>query len=327
MTKVIEQYLRENIDDRVRISPWKDKEKFPIFLRNIYLFHEMTILDTSCVLLEIIEEAPGVDMIQKQIKRIEELSNQQPVLYYKEITAYRRRSLIENRIPFVIENGQMYLPFLGLDLSRTPQNRDGVKKILNFSTSVQVAYLFFLYHKDTVLNTLTFAEKMGITGMTASRILNDLHNVKLITYEIAGMTGRSKEYRRIPDPEYFEIGRSYIKSPVKKVVYVKRAPENTLVAGLEALAELSMMNPPGHLVRAISRKQFDKEELEIITNSDIIKDENLVELEIWDYNPKQFTESKYVDMLSLYASLKDDKDERVEQALDEVLRGEPWYTG
>ena len=99
------------------------------------------------------------------------------------------------------------------------------------------------------------------------------------------------------------------------------------MAGLEALAELSMMNSPGHPVRAISLKQFKKEEFEIITNSDMIKDQNLVELEIWDYNPKQFTESARVDLLSLYASLKEDKNERVEQALDEVLRGETWYTG
>lgn len=327
MIKTIEQYLKENVDDRVRINPWKDIDKFPISLRNIYNFYEMTILDATCILLEIIDEAPGIDVIQKQIKRIKELSNQQTVLYYQEITAYRRKSLIENRIPFVIDNGQMYLPFLGLDLNKVLQDMGSVKKISTFSTSVQIGYLYFLYHKGAVLNTLEFAEKMGITGMTASRILNDLYNVKLITYEIGGKTGRSKEYRRSPDPEYFELGRSYIKSPVKKVVYVKRAPEDALVAGLEALAELSMLNPPDHRIRAISLKQFKNEELEIITNSDMIKDQNLVELEIWDYNPKQFTESAHVDLMSLYASLKEDKNERVEQALDEVLRGETWYMG
>ncbi|MCF8020028.1 MAG: plasmid pRiA4b ORF-3 family protein [Vallitaleaceae bacterium] len=42
----------------------------------------------------------------------------QIVLLYKDITRYRRKSLIENRIAFVIEDGQMYLPFLGLDLKK-----------------------------------------------------------------------------------------------------------------------------------------------------------------------------------------------------------------
>ena len=98
----------------------------------------------------------------------------------------------------------------------------------------------FGYRSDKSL----FAEKLGLTVMTASRALNDLYDANLLIYEIGGKTGRSKEYRRISDPEYFEKGRRFIKSPVKKVVYVKSAPAGTLVAGLEALAELSMINPP-----------------------------------------------------------------------------------
>ena len=176
------------------------------------------------------------------------------------------------------------------------------------------------------MNTTKFAEKLGFTVMTASRTLNDLYDAKLLTYEIGGKTGRSKEYRRIADPEYFENGRVLLKSPVKKVVYVARVPEGALIAGLDALAELSMINPSDHPVRAIGRGQLDNTNIEIIKNMDIVKDEKLVELQIWDYDPKKFTDKKYVDLLSLYASLKEEKDERIEQALEEVLRGETWYT-
>ena len=108
----------------------------------------MTILDTPCVLLEIIDETPGVDRIKKHIKRIKEISDQQIVLYYKKITRYRRKSLIENGISFVIEDGQIFLPFLFIDLKKASQYvEEGVKA---FSTSAQLAYLFFLYNKDAV---------------------------------------------------------------------------------------------------------------------------------------------------------------------------------
>ena len=324
MVKVAETYLQKNIDNHVIIKPWRDKNIIPVFLENIYKFYDMVILDVRCVLLEILDEVPGIDMVQKHIKRIEELTNRQSVLYYKDITRYRRKSLIENRIPFVIEDGQMFLPFLGLSLNKTCQNVEG--KARSFSISAQLAYLYFLYNKETVINTTEFAEKMGFTVMTASRALNDLYDAKLITYEISGKTGRSKEYRRIPDPQYFEKGQAYIKSPVKRVVYVKRAPEGALIAGLDALAGLTMLNPPEHPVRAINRGQMNKEDLEIIRNRDMIKDQKLVELEIWEYEPKQFTDKIYVDLMSLYASLKEEKDERVEQALKEALRGETWYT-
>jgi hypothetical protein len=171
-----------------------------------------------------------------------------------------------------------------------------------------------------------FAEKMECTKMTASRALNELYNANLITYEIGGKTGRSKEYKRLPDPEYFRKGRRYLKSPVKKIVFLETEPLAALTAGLDALAKLSMINPPGHPVRAIGREQFNTQKIEVIKNKDVIKDTQLVELQIWDYDPRQFSHTKYVDPLSLYASLKDENDERIEHALEEVLQAEPWYT-
>ncbi|KAB3524852.1 MarR family transcriptional regulator [Alkaliphilus serpentinus] len=323
MLKSLKAYLKENIDNHVTIKPLGDKNKFPVFLKDIYNLYEMIILDTTCILLEILDENPSINMIQKHIKRIEELTNQQIVFYYKKITRYRRKSLIENRIPFVIGDGQMFLPFLGLYLKNAPQYLE--EEVKTFSASTQLAYLYFLYHKDVVTNTTEFAKKIGFTVMTASRALNDLYNAKLLTYTIGGKTGRSKEYQRITDPEYFKKGREYIKSPVRKVVYVNREPEGALIAGLDALADLSMINPPSHPVRAISSEKLNKLEIEMIKNKDIINDDKLVELEIWDYEPTQITDKNHVDIMSLYASLKEEKDERIEQALEEVLRGEIWY--
>ena len=224
----------------------------------------------------------------------------------------------------MIEDGQMYLPFLGIDLKNTPQSVG--KEVKRFSISAQKAYLYFLYHQKEAVNATRFAQKMDFTLMTASRALKELYRVDLITYEVGGKTGRSKEYKRIPDTEYFRKGREYIKSPVRKVVYVKKEPAGALIAGMDALAAVSMLNPPDHPVRAISRERLNDINVDIVQHTDVIKDTKLVELQVWDYDPLQFSDSKYVDRMSLYASLKDENDERVEQALEQVLRVEPWYT-
>ncbi len=324
MTITAESYLKENVDDQVTIKPWHKEDTLPVFLRSNYNFYEMTILKTTCILMEITDEIPGINMLQKHIKRIETLTKREIVLLYKEISRYRRKSLIENRISFVVEDGQMYLPFLGLNLKKAPEQVK--REVKHFTTSAQLAYLYFLYHKSKVVNMTEFAEMMGLTKMTASRALNDLYHAGLITYEIGGKTGRSKEYKRIADPDYFLKGRIYIKSPVKKIVYVKTEPTGVLTAGLEALAALSMINAPGHPVRAIGKDRLKKQEVEIIENKDLIHDAHLIELQIWDYDPTQFSNKSHVDLMSLYASLKDENDERIEQALEKVLGGEIWYT-
>ncbi len=323
MVMTAETYLKENIDEQLTIKPWLNKNNFPIYLRDCYYFYEMMILGIQCILLEVIDEMPNIDQLKKHMKQIKNLTDRQIVLFYKDITRYRRKSLIENRIAFVIDDGQMYLPFLGLDLKKAQEHVE--EEVKGFTTPAQIVYLYFLYHKEEVVNTTEFAKKLGFNKMTASRALNDLYHANLITYEIGGMTGRSKEYKRIPDPDYFLRGRDYLKTPVRRIIYTKTKPLDALTAGMDALAGLSMINPPGHQIMAIDRNKLNKEQVEIVKNKDLIKDTKLVELELWDYDPGLFSKNCHVDLLSLYATLKEETDERIEQALEKVLRGEPRY--
>lgn len=320
---IIENYLKENIDERLVIKPWIRQNNLPIFLKNTYKFYEMLILKTQCILLEVVTETGNIDQIQKHVKQIENLTDLNVVLLYKNITRYRRKSLIENRISFVIENGQMYLPFLTIDLKKAEESIEEVKK---FTTPAQITYLYFLYHKDEVINTTDLAKKLGLNLMSVSRALNDLYAANLVTYEIGGMTGRSKEYTRTVDPDYYLKGREYLKTPVRKVIYTKTRPIDSLTAGMYALSELSMINTPDHPIMAIDRNKLDLELIEVTKNKDLINDTKLIELELWDYDPKLFSKQSHVDLLSLFASLKEEKDERIEQALEEVLRAESWYT-
>jgi len=321
---IAEPYLKENIDENITIKPWSEKNTLPLFLRNNYNFYEMTILRKRCILIEVLDDQPNIEQLKKHMKQIENQTDRQIVLFYKEITRYRRKSLIENRIAFVIEDGQMYLPFLGLDLKKVPEYVEN--KVKRFTTPAQIAYLYFLYNKEDIVNMTEFAEKMGFNKMTASRALNDLYHANLIIYEIGGKTGRSKKYKRAPDPEYFQNGKLYLKTPIRKTIYTKAIPSGALRAGLDALATISMINPPGHPVVAIDHNRLNDEQIEVVRNKDYIKDNQLVELQIWDYDPKLFSDEEHVDLLSLYISLKVDADERIEQALEEVLRGESWFT-
>jgi len=319
----LKSYLKENIDKNIKIKPWHKKDTLPFFLKELYDFHEMIILGKPCILVEIVEELPDVDMLQKHIKRIESVTDREIVFYYKEITRYRRKSLIQHRIPFLIEDGQMYLPFLGLDLKNKTQEVEIVEEY--FSPSTQLVYLYFLYNKNTKMSATDFSRKLKFTKMTASRALRDLYYAKLLTYEIGGKTGRTKKYNRISDPDYFINGRPYIRSPISKTVYVKTEPNGALIAGLDSLSKLSMLNPPDHPIRAMGLEEFRKKKIKIVENMDQVKDENLIELELWDYNPKLFSDKQHIDLLSLYATLKSQMDERIEQALEKVLRGERWY--
>lgn len=322
MIKKAESYLRETLDDSVIIKEWQGAHILPISLRETYSFYEATIDGTDILLMEVIRKIPRIELIKKHIKRLSVLSSRKVVLYYREITRHRRKVYIVNRIPFIIENGQFYLPFIGMDLKPTIAKAEKDSSV--FTTAAQVAYLYFLYHKDSVLSTGDYAKKLHVSDMTASRALSELHAKSLIVYETGGQTGRSKLYRRISDPEYLLRGKLLLKSPVNKTVYVDKLPDNVCVAGMEALAAISAINPPGHRIRAISREGYKRQKIEMCEDPGIIDESDLIEIQIWAYDPELFGNKEAVDTMSLYASLQDAHDERVEKELEMLMKGMKW---
>ena len=57
---------------------------------------------------------------------------------------------------------------------------------------------------------------------------------------------------------------------------------------------------------------------DVMTNN-LLDSENQMAVEMWRYNPHLLSKEDKVDELSLALSLRDDADERVEAAVDEML--------
>ena len=53
-------------------------------------------------------------------------------------------------------------------------------------------------------------------------------------------------------------------------------------------------------------------------------DPEAIEVEIWTYNPKLLAKGDVVDRFSLFLSLRDSKNERVEQALEQLMEAAEW---
>lgn len=319
-----ETYLKETLDTSATIKQWLKEDAFPVYFRNFYNFYELKLMNESYLLLEPKEKVPMLKDFVKHMKRIQEISDKLSILLLRRVTRQMRKNYIENRIPFIVEDYQMYLPFVGLDLKSAPERIKMVGE--RFSIATQIAYIVLLHDKERVITAGEFAEKIGYSLMTGSRALNELYDKKLVTYTVGGETGRTKMYKRIEDPNYFEMGQKFLRNPVKKIVYTKNNPSGALVAGLEALSKRSMLNPPDLPVRAVSLDCFRKLEMETLTKEEITGYEKLFELQIWEYDPKLFVEQNGVDLVSLYATLQDEKDERIELALENLLRREKWFT-
>ena len=66
---------------------------------------------------------------------------------------------------------------------------------------------------------------------------------------------------------------------------------------------------------AIDKKDIRAEEL----NQELIDPHEQVKIEVWKYPPYLFGTNSSVDPISLALSLRDEKDERIEGAVEEIL--------
>jgi hypothetical protein len=124
--------------------------------------------------------------------------------------------------------------------------------------------------------------------------------------------------------------RKILTSPVIKRVYVDKINGDPflLLCNASALPEYTNMNPSKQQYYAIERKAFYKLQKDgALLNPN--NDEGKLCLEVWKYDPLVLVgelpnDLPVVEKLSLYLSLKDCMDERIELALEQLTDSIQW---
>lgn len=150
--------------------------------------------------------------------------------------------------------------------------------------------------------------------MTVTRAVRQLEQTTFFTTEKEGV--QKKLTGKYAARELYDKMLPYLISPVRKTIYVDRqsplAPMR--LAGISALSQMSMISPPNFLCYAVNGKKWE------LTGTNILIDASAqVEIELWKYDPDILSGKHIVDPLSLAMSLKDEPDERIEEAVDILL--------
>lgn len=320
----LKRYLRNFIDSNIIIEEYIPN-KLSILLKNNYTFYRVTFLGEDFLLVRPKQESP-IDMLKKQLDIIQEKIQLKVILLENDLTIYRRKKLIEKRIPFIAEGKQMFLPFLGIDFSL--KNEKISKKINIFTPTTQLVFLYCLYNMDNVITQKELAIKLNMSQMTISRALGELNNLKLIQYRIEGVNSRKKVYYIQDKGQYYKSGKQYLINPILKTVYMDMQISDRIMmlkSGLEALAENSMLSAPNRKIRAIYKDEYNKIECNYEVPAEMAReDTRYVQVQVLKYNPKILADADSVDPITMICTLEN-KDERIEQAIEESMEGFSWY--
>jgi len=318
------RYLKETLDIDVQPGKWQDTRNLPIFLRNMYDFSVVNILGKQCLIMAVKEETEQTPAtVRKHMLQVGKKWNEEIIYLQHKVTAYNRKRLIQQKIPFIVPLNQMYLPFLGIDL------REHFRKLrkteIGFSPSTQVVVLDYLINNSRHRMTPNIlAKRLGYSVMTMSRAFDELEAAGLVS---VAMEGRERVLCFDTDKrQTWERALERMYSPVKKRFWVKSLA-NTLPgikAGLSALSCYSNLSEPANLVIALEGKQWKQ----VKADNDItilnMAESHVTQLEIWSYSPALFEKEGVVDRFSLFLSMKENNDERIQSALEKMMEQVEW---
>lgn len=299
----------------------------------LYMVQGRTILKaTICGTLFIIiavndDEKFAAEALAKQIKKYEFVTSRPVALLFGKTSLIQQKALFENRVPFLSPPATMFLPFLGIAMQiRKSKESDKIIDIeKKLSPQSQILFLYMLYKiKNKHISKAEAARAIGLNAMSVSRSSKELEARGLIKLQDCGnniqMTCTSTNL------DLFHKALPYLINPIEKCIIVKRdsLKQEHPLAGETALSTVSMLSPPQMQTTACTKKDIPPSTIDYTNDARWMPATELSNLQIWKYSPTLFATNGMVDPVSLYMSLKDSNDERIQASLEEMMEFLKW---
>lgn len=292
------------------------KFSLPIYLQDNKAFYKVSISGRSFVIVyhQSIERF-NIKTLKKQMITYQKSIGKDIVYGFSRITTFQRTSLIENDIPFISGNGQMFLPFMGVYFEKCVKTED--KEQDRFMPATQLLFLLFLYGNNSYTKSGA-ANKLRVKPMSITRASKQLVDKGLIKEEKRG----TEVWMIISDVDrkvFYEKGEPYLIDPVQSVVYAPNARVNrdTPESGEFGLSKRSELGYPEYVEYAFYKDDPGIRDL-LGVNPNLDETANLARIQKWKYDPSLFSRDGMVDPVSLISSLRSINDDRIHKCLEQV---------
>ncbi len=305
------EYIGTTLGLKVTDMPWDGAKDLPYLITDRYDIQKIVIGTVPTLMLKLKVDFPSVGTIQKHIIRIQKTAQYPAFLVFDRLSKYRRDALIKAHIPFVVPGKQLYLPFLGAALSeRCDPEAGSTEKLL---PSAQAIFFYYLYSKQDRIYLSDAVKDLQYSAMSVSRAAKQLVQTGLFEECKEGV--QKILIARYDRKEMYERMQPLLINPVKRRIYIAldKLHGEYCLAGFSAMAHYSMLNAPALTCYAadVSKKLTGAAALANAAEQ--------AEVEIWKYDPAVLVRDHVVDPLSLIMSLRENADERTEEAIEEIL--------
>ena len=264
------------------------------------------------------EESIPPSKYKKITEQIEAVVNMPVAVLLKNSRIYiQRERLINQGVYFIVSDKYAFLPSIIVNARLKKK-----EKLEKLTPAAQYILLYYLLC-EKVNNEFSIKELEAIVPynyVAIARAVTNLEGCGLCQSDVNN-TGTKQICFAETKQELWEKAQSYLSSPVKNVMYSDIRPKgNFSMSGVNALSHYSHLNPEKYETSAIWDRNFKRED------GQYNEVEGLYKIEIWKYPttiPYQ-EDGEIVDKLSLYLSMKDNPDSRIEKELEIMIEEMKW---
>ena len=311
MRKLLEQIYGKKLEEFNDV-----KYSLPLYLQDGRKFYRVSLSGHSFVVVRFVNaERFNMKALKKQLVIYQNAVNSYVVYGFERISTFQRKSLIENDVPFIACNGQMYLPFMGTYFEKCAKKEEVLKE--QFMPAAQLLFLLFLYENNSYTKSGA-AKRLKVQPMAISRASKELLDKGLIKEEKKG----TEIFMTICDADrkaFYGNGKRHLINPVQSVIYLPngRVDQKILEAGEFGLSLRSELGYPEYAEYAVYKdapgvKEWGGE------NPDLVESGEYVRIQKWKYDPFLFSDDEKVDPVSLICSFRETEDERIHKCLVHV---------
>ena len=249
---------------------------------------------------------------RKISERIESIKHIPAVFYFDNLLTYERDRLVEQGVYFIVADKFAFVPTLIINRLST---KSEIKELFYPSTQYILLYHLQIENLDG-LSLKELEDKVPYKYKTIAKSIKQLEALGLVSLE--GSRNKKLVFE-LSGKELWDKASTNLIDPIKSIEYTSDVFPEGDIGGISALSHYSMLAPEDVPTRVLTAEWVREHKYSI---PELHSFEDTQRIEIWKYPPSGT--SGYVDKLSLFLTLKDDNDPRVEKEIAIMMNKIKW---
>ena len=316
MKDYLEKTLRQQVSIKANNSLC---DKLPLAFKGRYYFFDIETNGMHWIAIKPKSDA-GLVTLRKDRAKVQAAAGLNCAIFMDSTTCYIKEKLLEEGIPFVLADKQVYLPFIGFLLTSSGERDITPVQLISYLT--QKLILTAIYEKWDNVTVSEAAVRLGVTKTSVTRCFDE---IEYLSIDILDAKGKSRAITVSEDrKQLWEKLQSVLRNPVIARYELREDLLLEIKAGITALCEYSLLSDNDYPTYAITKKEISETGIKKMKRVRRGEEIGCVVLELGYFI--DFDNKKIEDPLSVVLSLSDEEkqDERVSISINEMLEEYVW---